>query len=188
MPVGSLSSGGRHPGRQETTDKLLTPTQASAFARLALANVEREFPNKLDHVMASAADVATPRALHPAFFGSFDWHSCVHAHWLLARLLRLQPDIAEAALIRRTLDSHLSAANVAAEVAYFRRPESRAFERSYGWAWLLKLAAELERWSDVDAQRWSRNLAPLAQAGAGAYLHSPPPAAHSIRPRVHFNT
>ena len=67
MPVGSVSSGGRHPGRQETTDNLLTPTQASAFARLALANVEREFPNKLDHVMASAADVAPPRALHPAF-------------------------------------------------------------------------------------------------------------------------
>jgi hypothetical protein len=141
MPVGSLSSGGRHPGRQETTDKLLTPTQAAAFARLALANVEREFPNKLDHVMASAADVASPRALHPAFFGSFDWHSCVHAHWLLARILRLRADIAEAALIRRTLDSHLSAANVAAEVAYFRRPESRAEFRD----WLARFLPGIEK-------------------------------------------
>src|SRR2546430_17586261 len=110
MPVGSLSSGDRHPGRQESADNLLIPAQAAAFARLALANVEREFPNKLDHVMASAADVATPRALHPAFFGSFDWHSCVHAHWLLAGLLRLQPAIAEAALIRGAPHSHLSAA------------------------------------------------------------------------------
>jgi len=188
MPAGSLSSGGRHPGRLETTDNVLTSAQAAGFARLALANVEREFPNKLDHVMAGAADIAAPRTLHPAFFGSFDWHSCVHAHWLLARILRLQADIAEAALIRRTLDSHLSAANVAAEVEYFRRPESRAFERSYGWAWLLKLAAELERWSDVDAQRWSRNLAPLAQAVAGAYLDWLPDATYPIRHGVHSNT
>jgi hypothetical protein len=104
-----------------STDFLLTPAQASAFACLALANVEREFPNKLDHVMAGPADVTRPCALHPAFFGSFDWHSCVHAHWLLARVLRLQADIPEAALIRRALESHLSAANVEAEVAYFRR-------------------------------------------------------------------
>jgi hypothetical protein len=188
MPVGSLSSGGRHPGGQETTDNLLTPTQASAFARLALANVEREFPNKLDHVMATAADVAPPRALHPAFFGSFDWHSCVHAHWLLARILRLQAGISEAELIRRALESHLSAANVAAEVAYFRRPESRAFERSYGWAWLLKLAAELAHASDVDAQRWSRNLAPLAKAVVDGYLDWLPDATYPIRHGVHSNT
>src|SRR5438046_6397018 len=143
MPVGSLSSGGRHPGRQGTADNLLTSAHAAAFARRALANVEREFPNKLDHVMACKADVAAPRALHPAFFGSFDWHSCVHAHWQLARILRLQADIAEAALIRAMLESHLSAANVAAAVEYFRRPESRAFERRYGWAWLWQLLVEL---------------------------------------------
>lgn len=171
-----------------STDILLTPAQASAFARLALANVEREFPNKLDHVMAGAQDVAPPRTLHPAFFGSFDWHSCVHAHWLLARILKLQADISEAASIRRALEAHLSAANVAAEVAYFRRPESRAFERSYGWAWLLKLAVELTRWSDVDVQRWSRNLAPLAQAVADAYLDWLPDATYPIRHGVHSNT
>jgi hypothetical protein len=171
-----------------STDILLTPAQASAFARLALANVEREFPNKLDHVMAGAQDVAPPRTLHPAFFGSFDWHSCVHAHWLLARILKLQADISEAASIRRALEAHLSAANVAAEVAYFRRPESRSFERSYGWAWLLKLAAELTRWSDVDVQRWSRNLAPLAQAVADVYIDWLPDATYPIRHGVHSNT
>src|SRR5712691_625066 len=112
MPVRSLSSGGRHPGRQETTDKLLTPAQAAAFACLALANVEREFPNKLDHVMASAADVTSPRALHPAFFGSFDWHSCVHAHWLLARILKTHPDLPEAGAIRTALDTTLTPANL----------------------------------------------------------------------------
>ncbi|TMH56062.1 MAG: DUF2891 domain-containing protein [Betaproteobacteria bacterium] len=187
MSVGSLSSGARR-SRQERTGNLLTTAQAATVARLALANVEREFPNKLDHVMAGTTDVAPPRALHPAFFGSFDWHSCVHAHWLLARILRLQADVVEAALIRGTLESHLSAANVAAEVEYFRRPESRTFERSYGWAWLLKLAAELGQWSDVDAQRWSRNLAPLAQAVAGAYLDWLPDATYPIRHGVHSNT
>src|SRR5271154_2579778 len=122
---------------------LLTPAQASSFARLALANVEREYPNKLDHVLAGPDDVATPRALHPAFFGSFDWHSCVHAHWLLVRLLAVGEDLPETPQIRLTLDTHLAADKIDAEVAYLQRPASRAFERSYGWAWLLKLAEEL---------------------------------------------
>src|SRR2546425_8179391 len=110
MPAGSLSSGGRHPGRLETTDNVLTSAQAAGFARLALANVEREFPNKLDHVMAGAADIAAPRTLPPAVFGSFDWHFCVHAHLLLARVPRLPADIAQTALIRRTPESHLFSA------------------------------------------------------------------------------
>src|SRR5580704_5325151 len=124
---------------------LLTPEQVSSFARLALANVEREYPNKLDHVLAGPDDVAAPRALHPAFFGSFDWHSSVHAHWLLVRLLAIEEDIPEAARIRTTLDAHLDAEKIAAEVDYLQRPASRAFERSYGWAWLLKLAEEIAR-------------------------------------------
>jgi hypothetical protein len=171
-----------------SNDVLLTRAQASAFARVALANIEREFPNKLDHVMAGPADVARPRALHPAFFGSFDWHSSVHAHWLLARILKLQADIPEAASIRNALGSHLAAANMEAEVAYFRRPESRAFERSYGWAWLLKLAAELASWSHADAKRWSRDLAPLAQAVAAGYRDWLPDATYPIRHGVHSNT
>src|SRR5271169_4031956 len=107
-------------------DPLLTRAQASTFARLALANVEREFPHKLDHVMAGPEDVAAPRALHPAFFGSFDWHSCVHGHWLLVRLLSTQEAMPEAAQIRATLDAHLAPENVQAEVAYLQRPASRA--------------------------------------------------------------
>jgi hypothetical protein len=171
-----------------SNDALLTRAQASTFARLALANVEREFPNKLDHVMAGPADVARPRALHPAFFGSFDWHSCVHAHWLLARIVRLQADIPEAALIRTTLEAHLCAAGVEAEVAYFRRPESRVFERSYGWAWLLKLAAELAIWSDADARCWSRNLAPFAHAIGERFVEWLADANYPIRHGVHTNT
>ena len=133
----------------------LTPEQASSFARLALANVEREYPNKLDHVLAGPDDVAAPRTLHPAFFGSFDWHSCVHAHWLLVRLLAIGEDIPEAARIRATLDLHLGAEKISAEVDYLRRPASRAFERSYGWAWLLKLAEEIARCRDARAPHWA---------------------------------
>src|SRR5271169_5867484 len=101
---------------------LLTPAQASSFARLALANVEREYPNKLDHVLAGPDDVAPPRALHPAFFGSFDWHSCVHAHWLLVRLLGTLEATPEAASIRTTLNAHLAPEKIQAEIAYLQRP------------------------------------------------------------------
>src|SRR5437660_6313785 len=121
----------------------LSLADASRYARIALANIGREFPAKLDHVIGNAADLASPHALHPAFFGSFDWHSCVHAHWLLARVLKTHPDLPEAGAIRAALDTTLTPANLEAEAHYLRRPEARAFERSYGWAWLLKLAQEL---------------------------------------------
>jgi hypothetical protein len=167
---------------------LLTPAQASTFSRQALANIEREYPNKLDHVLASADDVAAPRALHPAFFGSFDWHSCVHAHWLLVRLLATEEDLPETAQIRTTLDTHLAADKIAAEVAYLQRPASRAFERSYGWAWLLKLAEELARCRDAHAPRWARALAPLAAAIVDRYLGWLRVATYPIRHGVHANT
>ena len=170
------------------TTALLTRVQASRFVRSVLVNVEREFPNKLDHVMAGPGDVAAPRALHPAFFGSFDWHSCVHAHWLLVRVLKMHARIPEAAQIRATLDAHLAPENVDAELAYLDRPESRAFERSYGWAWLLKLAEELACWSDGDAHRWSSNLAPLAHAIVDRYLAWLRIASFPIRHGVHTNT
>jgi hypothetical protein len=167
---------------------MLSAVQASRFARLALANVAREYPNKLDHVLAGPHDVAAPRELHPAFFGSFDWHSCVHAHWLLARILRTHPDLSEANAIRAALDATLTPAHLEAETAYLRRPEGRAFERSYGWAWLLKLVQELACWSDVDAHRWSRDLAPLAYAFSERYVEWLADATYPIRHGVHTNT
>src|SRR5438105_2079828 len=101
-----------------TSDFRLTPEFASSFARIALGHVGREYPNKLDHVLESAADAKGPRALHPIFYGSFDWHSCVHGYWLLASLLRLQPGIPEAGAIRALFDASFTPAKVAAEVAY----------------------------------------------------------------------
>lgn len=166
----------------------LTSELASRFARLALANVAREYPNKLDHVLAGPDDVAAPRELHPAFFGSFDWHSSVHAHWLLVRVLKTHPNLAEANAIRAALDATLTAAHLEAEAAYLRRPEAKAFERSYGWAWLLKLAQELACWSDADAHHWSRDLAPLAYAFSARYVAWLADATYPIRHGVHTNT
>src|SRR5438128_2405398 len=103
----------------------LSRERASAFAKLALAAIQKEYPNKLDHVMGGPADVKGPRQLHPAFYGSYDWHSSVHSHWLLVRLLKTYPDLPEAKEIRTALGRHLSAANIQAEVDYFNRPESK---------------------------------------------------------------
>ena len=105
--------------------------------------------------MSGPADVQGPRALHPAFYGSYDWHSSVHGHWMLARLLRLFPDMAVARDIRSVLSDHLTAENLKTEAAYFGRKDSKSFERPYGWAWLLKLTEELHGWDDPDAKNWA---------------------------------
>src|SRR5215471_16885707 len=169
-------------------DRVLSRNDASRFARLALANIEREYPSKLDHVLASAADVASPRQLHPAFFGSFDWHSCVHAHWLLARVLKLYPRLPQQDAIRAALDAHLAGHNIDGEIAYLQRPESRSFERTYGWAWLLKFAAELAGWDDADGRRWTRELAPLARVFVERFLSYLPIATYPLRHGVHSNS
>src|SRR5476649_1039544 len=125
------------------THHTLDAALASKFARLALGHLTREYPNKLDHVMGSAADALGPRALHPIFFGSFDWHSCVHGYWLLAQLYRRFPGNAEAVRIRALFEDAFTAEKVEAERAYLDRSSARGFERPYGWAWLLMLAGEL---------------------------------------------
>jgi hypothetical protein len=135
--------------------------QADKFARLTLAGIDREYPNKPSETLRGPQDIMSPRAMHPAFFGSFDWHSCVHGHWMLVRLLRLHPDMASAAEIRTRLAAHLTATNLAVEAAYFEPKDNQSFERMYGWAWGLRLAAELHTWNDPEGQEWSRNFAPL---------------------------
>ncbi len=157
---------------------------ASRFAQAALGHVVREYPNKLDHVMAGDADALGPRALHPIFYGSFDWHSCVHGYWTLATLLRLHPGLPEAPAIRALLDDAFTPEKVAAEVAYLARPESRGFERPYGWAWLLKLQAELLA---HDAP-WAATMQPLADAFVARYRAFLPIADYPIRAGVHSNT
>lgn len=162
----------------------------SAFARIALANVRQEYPNKLDHVMNDASEVLSPRALHPVFYGSFDWHSCVHMHWLLVRLRRCFPTLPEAHDIRSTLDSHLTADAVAGELAYLLQASRQPFERTYGWAWLLKLQAELITAAATDsrASAWRDALQPLADAFVERYLHFLPLARFPVRAGTHANS
>lgn len=142
----------------------LTPELAERFARIALGHVGREFPNKLDQVLTGAGDLATPRDLHPIFYGSFDWHSSAHSHWLLARVLRRYPELAVAAEIRTGLDGAFTEAKVAGELAFLARPATAGFERPYGWAWLVMLQAELEAHETTEGQRWAATLRPLARA------------------------
>jgi hypothetical protein len=166
----------------------LTKERASAFARLALKGLSKEYPNKPEHVMAGPGDVLSPKALHPAFFGCYDWHSSVHGHWMLVRLLRLFPDMPESNEIRAVLAAHFTAENLKAESAYFARKESKSFERPYGWAWLLKLAEELRGWDSPDARGWSKNFQPLADVIAERYLDYFPKQTYPIRTGVHPNT
>ncbi len=166
----------------------LTRERASAFAKLALKGLQKEYPNQPQHVLAGAADAKTPKALHPAFYGCYDWHSSVHGHWMLARVLRLYPDVPEAKAIRKAFDEHLTADHIKVEAAYFDRPESKSFERPYGWAWLLKLAEELHGWDDPDARRWAANLKPLADTIARRYVAYFPKQTYPIRTGVHPNT
>jgi hypothetical protein len=163
----------------------LAPDVASGFARMVLAGIHREYPNKLDHVLNDEDSVQSPRRLHPAFFGCFDWHSAVHGHWLLARLLRLFPGLPEAARIRQAMDTSLTRENIAVEAAYLARPNSGSFERTYGWAWLLKLAQELDRGAEP---HWAEAIRPLAAAFVGRYLDYLPKAGYPIRAGVHANT
>ncbi len=157
---------------------------AGRFADAALGHVGREYPNVLQHVLAGPQDARTPRDLHPIFYGSFDWHSCVHGHWLLATLLRLHPDLPQARVIRAHLDASYTPANVAGELAYLERPLSRGFERPYGWAWLLKLDAEL---AAHDAS-WSRTLRPLSTAFVARFGEFLPRADYPLRAGVHSNS
>ena len=166
----------------------LTIDLASRFARAALGHLGREWPNKLDHVMAGPEDVQNPRTLHPVFFGSFDWHSCVHGYWLLARLYRRLPELPERTEIRALFDGRLTPANAAAEVAYLARPEARGFERPYGWAWALMLFSEVAQHETPEGREWSDVLRPFADAFVRRFETWLPLATYPVRAGVHANT
>lgn len=171
-----------------SAQRSLTPERASTFARLALSHITREYPNKLDHVLNGPGDLRGPRELHPIFFGSFDWHSCVHGYWLLATVLRLFPENAESGEIRELFDAQLTPPNVRAELEYLGQPLRNTFERPYGWAWLLMLAAELHRHGTDYGNRWSKALTPLADAFARRFLDFLPKATYPTRVGTHFNS
>jgi hypothetical protein len=166
----------------------LTVELAAQLAHIALNGIIREYPSYPGHVLMRASDLRPTRQLHPAFYGCFDWHSAVHSHWLLVRLLRLLPALPEAAPIRSALNEHLNEANLRTEAAYFAEPGRRGFERPYGWAWLLKLAEELLDWDDPDGRRWSAAIEPFARLITGLYLEYLPRLTYPIRSGAHSNT
>ena len=161
---------------------------AQRFADLALACVHQEYPNKISHVLAGDADVKPPRELTPAFCGCFDWHSAVHGHWLLVRLLRTFPDAPFAAKAREAIAHSLTPAHIAAEVRYLDGAGRSDFERPYGLAWLLQLTAELKEWRDPQAREWSGTLAPLERAAAARIRAWLPKLSYPIRIGEHSQT
>jgi hypothetical protein len=166
----------------------LTAEDAGRFVALALRCVHLEYPNKIAHVLNSGADARPPHELTPAFYGCYDWHSSVHGHWLLARAIRLFPNAPFVADARVALAQSLTTENVAAETRYLRADGRASFERPYGLAWLLHLAAELRAWQDADAERWAAALAPL-EAEAAARIESwLPKLLYAIRSGEHSQT
>lgn len=162
--------------------------QAERFAAMARACVHREYPNKMAHVLAGPQDVGTPQSQTPAFYGCFDWHSAVHGHWLLARLARRFPDAELSGPARQALGSSLTTAAIEAEVRYVGREDRAGFERPYGLAWLLQLAAELRAWDDPEARAWAQALAPLEELAARRLAEWVPKLSHPIRSGEHSQT
>jgi hypothetical protein len=190
LMVGELTPSGPQKKAEAPTPISLSLIQdeGSHFARLALKCVSKEYPNKPDHTINDATDIKNPRVMHPSFYGCYDWHSSVHGHWMLVRLLRLFPALPEAPQIRGALNANLAAENINGEVAYLNQENRQSFERTYGWAWLLKLAEELHGWDDQDGKRWARDLQPLADAFAGKFISFLPKQTYPIRTGVHPNT
>jgi hypothetical protein len=163
---------------------VLPPETASRLAHVALANINRAYPRHLQHLMVAEEAPLAERERHPAFYGSYDWHSAVHMHWLLVRVLRLYPTGDDARRIAESLDRHLNAPAIEQELAYFRSPAGRTFERPYGWAWLLELQAEALR----SQARWSGALEPLATHLAGRLRDYLAQAPYPVRAGSHANS
>jgi hypothetical protein len=166
----------------------LTEAQVIAFANLALKNIQTEYPNKPSNVVVDEASVRTPRQMHPAFYGCFDWHSSVHGHWMLVKLLKDYPNSTLCSQIRETLEQNLSAENLVGELAYFQEDQHKTFERMYGWAWYLRLVAELETWDDEQGKRWRENLRGLEELLIARTLEYLPKLSFPIRTGIHPDT
>ncbi len=181
----SMCLGAAASTRPETA---MDPAAATRFAGLALKCLHDEYPNHISVTMDRDADVHPPRELTPAFYGCFDWHSDVHGHWLLVRLLRLMPNASFAARARAELARSFTAETIAGELSYLKRPGRASFERPYGLAWLLKLSAELREWNDPQARQWSATLQPLETEAASRIKSWLPKLHYPIRIGEHDQT
>ncbi|MDR9457731.1 MAG: DUF2891 domain-containing protein [Salegentibacter sp.] len=162
--------------------------EANKLAELPLSCIETEYPNKLNQTLENKEAMGEPSELHPAFYGCFDWHSSVHGHWSLVSLLKQFPKLEKREQIRELLQKSLSAENIQGELDYFRREHSDSYERTYGWAWLLKLAEELKTWEDPLAEELDQNLQPLTNLIVERYTEFLPKLNYPIRVGEHENT
>ena len=193
LSVTAQESSLQKPKSKETADMVplpelgarLTEDQVSAFAKLALANIHTEYPNKPGNVVWDEASVRTPAQMHPAFYGCFDWHSSVHGHWMLVRLLKDYPDHPLQQEIRKKLAENLTPENLQMEADHFGEKHNRQFERMYGWAWLLRLVAELETWDDTQGQQWRQSIRPLEELLVKNIFDYLPKLTWPIRTGVH---
>ena len=178
------------PDTQESPyDIKLNLETAEYLASLPMKCIQNEFPYKSGLVIGDEDDLQLPKAHHPAFYGCFDWHSAVHGHWSLVYLLKEFPELSSQKQARQAISENLTTENIRKEIEYFDLNRwSKSFERTYGWAWLLKLAQELHEWDDPDAQRWSVHLSPLSEHIAKAYMDYLPKLAYPIRVGEHTNT
>ena len=167
---------------------VLNLQEANRLAKLPLNCMETEYPNRLGQTLGSNEDLLSPKELHPAFYGCFDWHSAVHGHWSLVRLLKEFPELENANEIKKKLQLSMSPENILKEVAYFDGEHNKTFERTYGWAWLLKLDEELHTWDDPLARELENNLQPLTDLLVGKYLEFLPKLLYPIRVGEHPNT
>lgn len=161
---------------------------AAQLVELPLSCIEKEYPNKLGQVIGSETDLLSPSSLHPTFYGCFDWHSAVHGHWCLVSLLKQFPELENATKIKNKLLERISEENIKNEILYFEGTHNKTFERTYGWAWLLKLAEELHTWEDPTAKELEKNLQPLTQLIIDKYLDFLPKLNYPIRVGEHSNT
>lgn len=166
----------------------LDQSSAVRLSKLAMGCVQKPFPYKPGHVIQDSTDNSLPQDLHPAFYGCFDWHSSVHGHWMLIRLLKSFPYLENATEIVKALDENLTKENLDVEAAYFERPGTKSFERTYGWAWLLKLVEELDSWENAHASKWRENIRGLEQTIVDRYLDFLPRQEYPIRTGEHPNT
>ena len=149
---------------------MLNLEQANRLAQLPLHCMETEYPNKLGQTLGSDADLKSPKTLHPTFYGCFDWHSSVHGHWSLVRLLKTFPELENAESVKEKLLKSISKENILTEVKFFDDQNNKSFERTYGWAWLLKLAEELHTWNEPIARELETNLQPLTNLIIEKYI------------------
>ena len=164
----------------------LLAANADAYARVAMSNVRREYPTHVSYWIGGPGSLASPRELHPAFYGSFDWHSCVEMHWVLVRLLRTMPGLPAEREMRAALDANLTEGALVTEAAYVAGHPT--FERPYGWGWALALANELAGWGDADGARWLAHLRPLAAAIRDRLREWLPKATYPLRMGMHGNS